>query len=789
MWEELRGPATEVDILLVVDNSPSMADKQAVLAQTIPDLVTALPDADVHIGVISSSLGALTAAVCDLGPAGEPTQNESAHLLTRTASGSAPSTLEGKEFLGWPASTSTAEKAPIGGSLADMVLGVGEMGCGYEMPLEAMVRFLVDPNPYDSLHQADDGRLQRDGTDQVVLHARADFLRPDSVVVVLLLSDENDCSVDVGGQGYAALNPQPFFRSTSVCAYDPNHPCCTSCALATPSGCDPDPTCGAQGTSSAATYTFLEDHPGITCFDQKRRYGTSLLYPVARYANALTKTEIDPTRADYAAVGAGAAPNPLLAERTQRRVIFAGIVGVPWQAVARGCPEGESCPGAAPDLAFGLKRAADHAGAKTLDALGGDPDGNVPPTELFMKESVDVRIGTSELTGASLPGDNPINGYDRDNDERDGLQYACTYPLSEPKPGSTVCDGCADASCETPVCAGSTQIAAGATPGLRHVALVRAMGEEGVLGSICPSCAPKKSKCPARPARWSRSPAEAILKRVPQEHAELAVGHDVGVVVAAEPIVGIDAELEGAAVRIAELSERVGDERLAASAPMRPGHAEDVRRRVSLPNRPEEGDVVGDERRLVEGRREIVRPQVDDNSVSRKVGRAPGRIGAIGQGPRVEHRHGLVEVAAVVLVDALAGVTDEVRGGVQIARRVHRVGRERRLGVAGEVAGRVRPLDAVAASERVADELDAVRIGPRARDDRSAVDLEPHERERAEEPLVASDDFDRVLAGADIGRELVELLAARRLEAPDAGAVEHDLEPDVGPTGEPRRDR
>ncbi|NUO49377.1 MAG: hypothetical protein HOV80_11030 [Polyangiaceae bacterium] len=488
--EELRRPATEIDILLVVDNSPSMADKQAVLAQTIPDLVSTLPDADVHIGVISSSLGALTAPVCDLGSSAQPAHNERAHLLSRTASGSAPSTLEGKEFLGWPASTSNDQRAPIGGSLADMVLGVGETGCGYEMPLEAMVRFLVDPNPYESLHQAD-GLLQRDGTDQVLLQARADFLRPDSVVVVLLLSDENDCSVDVGGQGYLTLGPQPFFRSTTECASDPNDPCCTSCALDIPAGCDPDPTCGAQGTSSATKYAVFDDHPNLRCFDQKRRYGVSFLYPVARYVNALTRAEIDPAQPDFAIWGTASSPNPLLAGRTPERVIFAGIVGVPWQAVARGCPEGQSCPGAPPDLAFGLKTAADHEEAKTLDALAGDPDANLPPTELFMRESVDARIGTSELTGASLPGENPVNGHDRNIELRDGLQYACSYSPLEPEPSSS------------------------ATPGLRHVALVRAMGEEGVLGSICP----QQITDPSKPSYGYRPVVDAITARVETELA------------------------------------------------------------------------------------------------------------------------------------------------------------------------------------------------------------------------------------------------------------------------------
>ena len=69
---------------------------------------------------------------------------------------------------------------------------MGEFGCGYEMPLEAMNRFLVDPVPYQSLLQTNDGQMPV-GIDQVVLDQRAAFLRPDSIVGVVLLSDENDC--------------------------------------------------------------------------------------------------------------------------------------------------------------------------------------------------------------------------------------------------------------------------------------------------------------------------------------------------------------------------------------------------------------------------------------------------------------------------------------------------------------------------------------------------------------------------------------------------------------------
>ena len=98
----------KIDLLLMIDSSGSMADKQQVLAQAVPDLVKRLvspvcvddtdraidpqpqpgkecpggsvrefePILDIHIGIISSSLGAL--GICD---ATNDPRNDRAHLL------------------------------------------------------------------------------------------------------------------------------------------------------------------------------------------------------------------------------------------------------------------------------------------------------------------------------------------------------------------------------------------------------------------------------------------------------------------------------------------------------------------------------------------------------------------------------------------------------------------------------------------------------------------------------------------------------------------------------------
>ena len=65
---------SKADILFVIDNSASMADKQSQLARRIPDLVKALANpeldsvqrvADLLVGIITSSLGSHGTSACD----------------------------------------------------------------------------------------------------------------------------------------------------------------------------------------------------------------------------------------------------------------------------------------------------------------------------------------------------------------------------------------------------------------------------------------------------------------------------------------------------------------------------------------------------------------------------------------------------------------------------------------------------------------------------------------------------------------------------------------------------
>lgn len=498
----------EVDLLFVVDNSSSMQEKQAILAASVSRLITSLVDPpcvdaagtvvavppsptdpcpgptvrrfrpvrSLHVGVIDSSLGALGADQCPADGAGRH-DDDRGHLVDRSPPGTVPTYL-GYGFLAWDpdARLSPPGESELTGLVrraSDLVVGVGERGCGYEMPLEAAYRFLVDPSPYASIQLGAGSGLPvaaRSGLDIELLAERDRFLRPSSILSIVLLSDEDDCSVVAGGQDYAVLDAAPFFRAASLCATDPGSACCYSCGTSPPAPCAPDPACAMPRL--AAT----EDATNLRCFDQKRRYGVDLLYPVARYANAFTRLRIDTTRADLddeASSGGsdGSIANPLFAGgRDASLVTMTAIVGVPWQKLARDTS----------DPSLGTLSTAELAQSGFWAREVGDPSAYVWPTDPIMIESTSPRPGV----GALAP-----NGGERfiDPAAPDDLEYACIYRLRAPVPAS-LSPECVSTIPEeaNPICNGATRVAGKAYPGLRELAVLEGLGDRAVVASICP---------------------------------------------------------------------------------------------------------------------------------------------------------------------------------------------------------------------------------------------------------------------------------------------------------------
>ena len=585
------GPIDKVDLLLMVDNSLYIRDKQELLSEAIPDFLTRLidplcednagnlvakvggfcpggtseelaPITDLHLGVVSSSLGGHGGVLCDPSQGsdypGASEQDDRGELIAPLRG------LPSYDDLGFLKWDPPGQYDPPGEAVPtdfveaarDLVLSSEENGCGYEAGLESWYRFLIDPQP--PLDVTNEDMQSVPGyANPVLLDQRMWFLRPDSLVAIVMLSDENDCSVrDEGLSWLMGEIDRRIPRGTEVCLTDPNSPCCRSCALLEPSppaGCgtlDADPNCGLGPVTST------EDSLNLRCFDQKRRFGIDFLYPIERYVAGLKTATVSgrgcasdaDCPSNHPAQPRGSCvesrceyPNPLYAPNPNyptlvprgdaRAVYLAGIVGVPWQDIATDASLADPN-----ELGF-LRATADpnDPAAPTLadrwDVIVGDPSLAVPPTDPFMVESIDPRdaLGVNPITGEAPPpvtspaGTSPINGHEYSIPQRDDLQYACIFPLQTPRDCAASGYGCdcrsslvMDREMDSPLCqapgtttAGTIQYYAKAYPGLRYLQVLKEYGANSIVGSVCP-----KVTDPGADSYGYGPAAEALLQRM-----------------------------------------------------------------------------------------------------------------------------------------------------------------------------------------------------------------------------------------------------------------------------------
>ncbi|HEY5951164.1 MAG TPA: hypothetical protein VIV40_36985, partial [Kofleriaceae bacterium] len=197
-----------IDILFVIDDSPSMLDKQTNLKNNFPNFIDVLNTIEgglpnVHLGVVSSDLGTKGADDAQAGPSigsGPGSCSGSGKSGNLQTNGSTAVT---GVYISDTKNSDGTRTTNYSGSLSaafSQIASLGAAGCGFEQHIEAAKRALNNNA------------------------ANAGFLRPDAYLALIFIQDEDDCSIahsTLLGGDTATLGPLQSFRCNRfghVCA-------------------------------------------------------------------------------------------------------------------------------------------------------------------------------------------------------------------------------------------------------------------------------------------------------------------------------------------------------------------------------------------------------------------------------------------------------------------------------------------------------------------------------------------------------------------------------------------
>lgn len=194
-----------MDLLFAIDNSASMAEEQATLARELPRLIHVLtsgdrtgdgptaddfePIASLHVGILTSDMGTggFTVPSCAASTLGDDgLLRSTGDLMSADCMVSYPSFLEYEPGI----SVQTPEQ--FGADFA-CVARVGNAGCSVEQPLEALLKALTPSTSPIVFAGGTRGHGDRENDG---------FLRADSALGLIVLSDEDDCSVRAGAEDF-----------------------------------------------------------------------------------------------------------------------------------------------------------------------------------------------------------------------------------------------------------------------------------------------------------------------------------------------------------------------------------------------------------------------------------------------------------------------------------------------------------------------------------------------------------------------------------------------------------
>jgi hypothetical protein len=183
-----------VDLLFVIDNSPSMGPKQEKLAAAFPSFVDAMftklpPNVDLHVGITTTSFFSGSCGESVTNCVSTASQQEILDHYVKPTDGDTGTNgeqgrffeHEGKSF--FAANTSDADQKPLKSWFTGAAIAAGETGCSFEM-MSAAAGYAAHP-----ANSATNGNFFRDES---------------SVLLVVILTDEPDKSPE-GTDVYANM--------------------------------------------------------------------------------------------------------------------------------------------------------------------------------------------------------------------------------------------------------------------------------------------------------------------------------------------------------------------------------------------------------------------------------------------------------------------------------------------------------------------------------------------------------------------------------------------------------
>jgi hypothetical protein len=282
-------PVRQLDMVFMIDNSPSMAPKQAKLQAQFPKLIDALRDPntnalpDLRIAIIDSDLG--TAGAWASGSCGPNAENGNSpwgdkgqfRMINAQSCGVLDQHAMWLEYAGGKSVNFTGDISQVFGCLASQL---GTMGCGEEHQLEAFQFALMAKGIGNDTQQT--------------------MVRPTAYLGLVFLTDEDDCSA-AGNDGMFGDKPELAGESASLRCSTRAYTCKATGNLSDGTGSPPAPGYpttrsyeAAWSDCSARTDSCPDALEGQTGVDASQPTSCSPLNDIKHLADEIKSLKSDP---------------------------------------------------------------------------------------------------------------------------------------------------------------------------------------------------------------------------------------------------------------------------------------------------------------------------------------------------------------------------------------------------------------------------------------------------------------------------------------------------------------